>query len=99
MSSATRSATMAALIPAPMIARSASMTLAMVQLASMGGGVREDVRAAHATVEGLPNDRHRRETHARFDARLDALEVAFEKVNRRLLAIGRVVRPPPAPDN
>ena len=62
------------------------------------GGVREDVRTLrddlHAAVDGLRDDM--REDHARFDARLDALEVAVGKVDQRLLTIERVVLPAPA---
>ena len=71
------------------------------------GGVREDLRdvradmrTMHAAIEGLRDDMEglrddMREDHARFDARLDALEVAFGKVDQRLLTIERVVLPAP----
>ena len=68
-----------------------------VVVVTLIGGVREDVRAAHAAVDGLRDDM--REDHARFDARLDAVEVAFGKVDQRLLTIERVVLPTPAPGN
>ncbi len=68
------------------------------------GGVREDVRASQAAVDGLRDDMQAavdglrddmREDHARFDARLAAVEVAFGKVDQRLLTIERVVLPAP----
>ena len=55
------------------------------------------MRAAHAAVDGLRDDM--REDHARFDTRLDAVEVAFGKVDQRLFTIERVVLPAPAPGN
>jgi Sec-independent protein translocase protein TatA len=63
-----------------------------------------DMRSMHAVIEGLRDDMHAaieglrddmREDHARFDARLDALEVAFGKVDQRLQTIERVVLPAP----
>ena len=65
-------------------------------------GLRGDMHAAvdglrdemHAAVEGLRDDM--REDHARFDARLDAVEVALGRVDQRLLTIERVVLPAPA---
>ena len=39
-----------------------------------------------------------REDHARFDTRLDAVEVALGKVDQRLLTIERVVLPGPDAD-
>ena len=54
-------------------------------------GLRVDMQAA---VDGLRDDM--REDHARFDARLDAVEVALGKVDQRLLTIERVVLPAPA---
>ena len=39
-----------------------------------------------------------REDHARFDTRLDAVEIAFGKVAQRLLSIKRVVLPGPDAD-
>ena len=68
------------------------------------GGVREDVRTSRAAVDGLRDDMQAavdglrddvREDHARFDARLDAVEVALGKVDQRLLTIERVVLPAP----
>ena len=53
-------------------------------------GLRDDMQAA---IEGLRDDM--REDHARFDARLDAVEVALGKVDQRLLTIERVVLPAP----
>ena len=50
-----------------------------------------DVRAG---VDGLRDDM--REDHARFGARLRAVEVALGKVDQRLLTIERVVLPAPA---
>ena len=44
--------------------------------------IRSDVRDVRASLE-------------RFDGRLDAVEVAFGKVDQRLLTIERVVLPPP----
>ena len=67
--------------------------------------VRGDMRSMHAVIEGLRDDMHAaieglrddmREDHARFDARLDALEVAVGKVEQRLQTIERVVLPAPA---
>lgn len=63
------------------------------------GGLRDDMYAAveglrdemHTAIEGLRDDM--REDHARFDARLDALEVAVGKVDQRLQTIERVVLP------
>ena len=63
-----------------------------------------DMRSMHAVIEGLRDDMHAaveglrddmREDHARFDTRLDALEVAFGKVDQRLQTIERVVLPAP----
>ena len=72
------------------------------------GGVRDDMDGMrddmHAAVEGLRDDMHAavealrddsREDHARFDARLDAIEVALGKVDQRLLTIERIVLPGP----
>ena len=53
-------------------------------------GLRDDMQAA---IEGLRDDM--REDHARFDARLDAVEVALGKVDQRLLTIERIVLPAP----
>ena len=53
-------------------------------------GLRDEM---HAAVEGLRDDM--REDHARFDARLDAVEVALGKVDQRLLTIERIVLPAP----
>ena len=50
-------------------------------MVTLVGGLREDMR----------------EDHAGFDARLRAVEVAFGKVDQRLLTIERVVLPAPAP--
>ena len=47
--------------------------------------VRDDMREMRASME-------------RFDGRLDAVEVAFGKVDQRLLTIERVVIPSPAPE-
>ena len=47
--------------------------------------VRADIREIRASME-------------RFDGRLDAVEVAFGKVDQRLLTIERVVIPSPAPE-
>ncbi len=47
--------------------------------------VRADMREMRASME-------------RFDGRLDAVEVAFGKVDQRLLTIERVVIPSPAPE-
>ena len=72
------------------------------------GGVRDDVEGLrnemHAAVGGLRNEMHAaveglrddmREDHARFDARLDAVEVALGKIDQRLLTIERIVLPAP----
>ncbi len=47
--------------------------------------MRDDMREMRASME-------------RFDGRLDAVEVAFGKVDQRLLTIERVVIPSPAPE-
>ena len=73
----------------PSVLASAVAVIAVV--VTLVGGVREDVRAARATVDALRGDMH--EDHARFDA----VEVAFGKVDQRLLTIERVVLPSPAP--
>ncbi len=68
----------------------------------------DDLRGdMHAAVEGLRDDMHAvvddlrgdmREDHRAFDARLRNVEIAFGKVDQRLLTIERVVLPSPPPD-
>ena len=50
-------------------------------------------------IDDMRDDmRDMRDTMERFDARLDAVEVAFGKVDQRLLTIERVILPPQAPN-
>ena len=60
------------------------------------GGVRADIRDLRADLREMRNDM--REDHARFDTRLDAVEVELGKVGQRLLTIERVVLPGPNAD-
>ncbi len=60
------------------------------------GGVRADIRDLRADLREMRNDM--REDHARFDTRLDAVEVELGKVGQRLLTIERVVLPGPDAD-
>ena len=50
------------------------------------------------TCEKCATTREMRASMERFDGRLDAVEVAFGKVDQRLLTIERVVIPSPAPE-
>ena len=64
--------------------------------------VRADLSAQIAGVNARVDDmradlRDMRASMERSDARLDAMEVAFGKVDQRLLTIERVVIPSPAP--
>ena len=63
-------------------------------------GVRADMRNLRAELAAelreLRSDM--REDHARFDSRLDAVEVELGKVGQRLLTIERVVLPGPDAD-
>ncbi len=54
--------------------------------------VRDDMRDMRADIREI------RASMERFDGRLDAVEVAFGKVDQRLLTIERVVIPSPAPE-
>ena len=51
---------------------------------TLGGGVRADLRAVHERLD-------------RLDDRLGAVEIAFGKVDQRLLTIERIVLPAPDP--
>ena len=87
------------------IASVVGSTVAVIAVvATLAGSIREDVRGAHAAVGSLRGEMHAavgslrgdmREDHVRFDARLDAVEVALGKVDQRLLTIERVVLPRP----
>ena len=55
------------------------------------GGVRSDIRDVRADVRVV------HERLDRFDDRLRAVEIAFGKVEQRLLTIERVVLPAPGP--
>ena len=55
------------------------------------GGVRADLRDMRADVRAV------HERLDRFDDRLRAVEIAFGKVEQRLLTIERVVLPAPGP--
>ena len=89
-----------------LIASVVGSAVAVIAVAvTLVGGVREDARTSQAAVEGLRVDMQAavdglrddmREDHARFDARLDAVEVALGKVDQRLLTLERVVLPAPA---
>ena len=66
-------------------------------------GVRGDLSAqiagVHVRVDDVRADiRDMRASMERSDSRLDAVEVAFGKVDQRLLTIERVVIPSPAPE-
>ena len=62
------------------------------------GGVRADVRDVRADVRDVRGDvRAVHERLDRFDDRLRAVEVAFGKVEQRLLTIERVILPAPSP--
>ena len=58
--------------------------------------LRADLRDLRADMRGLRADM--REDHARFDTRLDAVEVELGRVGQRLLTIERVVLPGPDAD-
>ena len=65
--------------------------------------VRDDLSAqiagVHVRVDDVRADiRDMRASMERSDSRLDAVEVAFGKVDQRLLTIERVVIPSPAPE-
>ena len=65
--------------------------------------VRDDLSAQIAGMNTRVDDmradmREMRASMERFDGRLDAVEVAFGKVDQRLLTIERVVIPSPAPE-
>ena len=58
--------------------------------------MRADIRALRTEMSDLRADM--REDHERFDTRLRAVEIAFGKVDQRLLTIERVVLPGPDAD-
>ena len=60
------------------------------------GGVRTDIRDLRVDLREMRSDM--REDHAGFDTRLRNVEIAFGKVDQRLLTIERVVLPSPDAD-
>ena len=69
--------------------------LLSAQIAGVNARV-DDVRADMREMRG--DMREMRASMERFDSRLDAVEVAFGKVDQRLLTIERVVLPSATPD-
>ena len=68
------------------------------------GGVNGRIDGVNGRIDNLRVDLRdlradMREDHARFDARLDAVEVELGKVDQRLLTIERVVLPGPDADD
>ena len=67
------------------------------------GGVNDRIDGVHTRIDDVRSDLRElradmREDHARFDTRLDAVEVELGKVGQRLLTIERVVLPGPDAD-
>ena len=67
------------------------------------GGVNGRIDGVNDRIDNLRVDLRElradmREDHARFDARLDAVEIELGKVDQRLLTIERVVLPGPDAD-
>ena len=69
--------------------------LLSAQIAGVNARV-DDVRGDMREMRG--DMREMRASMERFDSRLDAVEVAFGKVDQRLLTIERVVLPSATPD-
>ncbi len=65
-------------------------------LSAQLGGLNTRIDDLRADMRDLRADM--REDHARFDTRLDAVEVELGKVGQRLLTIERVVLPGPDAD-
>ena len=64
----------------------------------VAGSLSAQIAGVNTRVDDLRADlRDMRSSMERFDARLDAVEVALGKLDQRLLTIERVVLPPAAP--
>ena len=69
--------------------------LLLAQVASVNARIDDLDASVNARIDDVRSDmREMRASLERFDARLDAVEVALGKVDQRLLTIERVVLPP-----
>ena len=65
----------------------------------VAGLLSAQIAGVNTRVDDIRADlRDMRSSIERFDARLDAVEVALGKLDQRLMTIERVVLPPAAPD-